>query len=95
MQSKRSYKKGCVIFAVHISSDKGNETEDADVLSRCPVLQQFQHVFPEDIIEFPPHREVDFYIELVLGAAPTLKAPYKMSTPELVDKGYIRPSVSP
>jgi len=53
----------------------------------------------------PSHRELDFSIELVLGAASASKVPYRMSTPELVepklqikeilDKGYIRPSVSP
>ena len=44
---------------------------------------------------------MDFSIKFVLGEAPTSKAPYMMSTPELVQlkemlkKGYIRPSVSP
>jgi len=47
-----------VLFVVHISCDKGKEVEDADVLRRYLVLQQFQDVFPEDISEFPPHREV-------------------------------------
>lgn len=61
-------------------------------------------MFPSDILG-PPQREVDFSIELVPRATPTSKAPYWMSTPELVelklqlkemlDKGYIRPSVSP
>ena len=49
----------------------------------------------------PLHREVEFSIELVAGAAPTSKSPYRMSTPEtielkeMLDKGYIKPSVSP
>eukprot|EP00253_Pinus_taeda_P004224 PITA_04224 len=69
------------------------------------ILQQFQDVFLEDISEFPPHKEVEFSIELVLGATPTSKAPYRMRTLDLVelklqmkemlDKGYIRPSVLP
>ena len=68
-------------------------------------MQQFQDVFPADISELPPQSKVDFSIELVLGAAPASKAHYNMSTLELVelklqlkemlDKGYIRPSVSP
>ena len=51
-----------------------------------------------------PHRKVDFSIELVPGVALASKAPYRMSTPKLVEmkfqwkemlgKGYIRPSVS-
>lgn len=105
MQAKHSHRKGCKLFAGHISSDKGKEVEDVDVLSRYPVLQQFKDVVHEDISKLPPHREVDFSIELVPREALTSKEPYRMSTPELVDlklqlkemldKGYIRPSVSP
>ena len=105
MQAKRNHRKECVLFAVHISSDKGKDVEDAKVLSRYPILQQFQDVFPTNISKFLPHSEVVFYITLVPGATPTSKAPYKISTQELVDlklqlkemldKGYIRPSVSP
>ena len=64
-----------------------------------PFLQQFQDVILAEISELPPHREVDFSIELV-----PWEAPYRMSTPkltklkmqlqELLDKNYIRPSVS-
>ena len=62
-------------------------------------------MFLIDILELSPHREVEFSIEFVPGVAPTSKIPYGMSTPELVDlkvqlkeiidKGYITPSVSP
>eukprot|EP00253_Pinus_taeda_P018170 PITA_18170 len=31
MQEKRSRRKGCVLFIVHISSDKGQDVEDAQV----------------------------------------------------------------
>ena len=34
MQAKRSHRKGCVLFVVHISSDKGKEVEDTNFLSR-------------------------------------------------------------
>ena len=62
-------------------------------------------MFLLDILELPPHREVEFSIELVPGATPASKAPYKMSIEELIEmklqlkemigRGYIRPSVSP
>ena len=62
-------------------------------------------MFPIEILEFTPHRKVDFSIELMPGATPESKAPYRMSTLELVelklqlkevlDKGYMRLSVSP
>eukprot|EP00253_Pinus_taeda_P030224 PITA_30224 len=70
---------------VHISSVKGKEVEDVDALSRYPILQKFKDVFPKDIIEFPPHREVDYYIALVPRAASTSKAPYMMRTLDLVE----------
>lgn len=104
MQEKRSHTKGCVLFAVHISSDKGKDVEDVEVLKKYLVLQQFQDVFSTNILELSPHREEEFSIELVPRESPTSKAPYKMRTPELVklksqlkeiiEKGYIRPSVS-
>ena len=49
MHTKHSHKKCCVMFTVHISSDKVKEVEDADVLRRHRVLLQFQDVFLEDI----------------------------------------------
>jgi hypothetical protein len=62
-------------------------------------------VFPEEILGLPPRRDIDFSIELAPGVVPVSKTLYRMSTPELVelklqlkemmDKGYIRPSVSP
>ena len=104
MKAKHTRKKGCVLYVVHISSDKDKEIEDAYFLSRYPALQQFEYVFLAKISDLPPHREVDFSIELVPRVAPTSKSPYKMSTTKLVEfnlslmemleKGYIRPSVS-
>ena len=64
-----------------------------------------QTLFSEEIPELPPKRELDFTIELVPGVVPCSKAPYRMDIlelnelksqlKELIDKKYIRPSVSP
>jgi hypothetical protein len=43
------------------------------------VLKEFKDVFEE----VPPKRDIDFYINLMSGAAPVSKAPYRMSMPEL------------
>ena len=69
------------------------------------VLKEYSNVFLEEILGLPPKRELDFTIELVPGAVPNSKAPYRMSIlelnelksqlKELIDKNYIRPSVSP
>ena len=69
------------------------------------VIREFKEVFPKEIPPLPPKREIDFSIDLAPGATPVSRAPYRMSPPELIelkmqlqellDKGYIRPSVSP
>jgi hypothetical protein len=59
----------------------------------------------KEIPRLPPKRDIDFSIDLMHGATPISKTPYRMSTPELKElqmqleellkKGYIRSSVSP
>ena len=39
MQENHSSRKGCVLFVVYISSDKGKDVEDVEVLKRYLVLQ--------------------------------------------------------
>ncbi|GKA76432.1 putative reverse transcriptase domain-containing protein [Tanacetum coccineum] len=61
--------------------------------------------FPEDLPGIPPTRQVEFRIDLVPGAAPVARAPYRLAPSEmkelaeqlqeLTDKGFIRPSSSP
>ena len=41
MQAKRSCRKGCVMFVVHISSDKGKDVQDVEIFKRYPLLQKF------------------------------------------------------
>ncbi|GJU40046.1 hypothetical protein Tco_1193003 [Tanacetum coccineum] len=67
--------------------------------------QYFQDVFPEELPGIPPIRDVEFNIELIPGAEPISKAPYRMAPielkelkdqlQELLERGFIRPSVSP
>ncbi|KAD2805327.1 hypothetical protein E3N88_38704 [Mikania micrantha] len=74
-------------------------------LKEVPVVCQFPDVFPEDLTNIPPDREVEFRIDLVPGAKPVAKAPYRLAPTEmkelmtqlqdLLNKGFIRPSISP
>ena len=90
------------MYAAHILEATENETPR---LEDFHVLQEFMDVFPNEISGLPPKRDIDFIIEVVLGEAPVSKIPYRMSTPEmlelkmqlqdLLEKKYIRPSVSP
>ncbi|KAD6455071.1 hypothetical protein E3N88_09777 [Mikania micrantha] len=68
-------------------------------------VREFPKVFPEDINGLPPKRQVEFRIDLVPGATPVAKAPYRLAPTELQelasqlqelsDKGFIHPSSSP
>ncbi|GKG34823.1 hypothetical protein Tco_0437519, partial [Tanacetum coccineum] len=70
-----------------------------------PIIHDFPEVFPDDLPGLPPPRQVEFRIELVLGAAPVARAPYRLALSELKElsdqlkelskKGFIRPSSSP
>ncbi|KAL0536183.1 hypothetical protein IC582_025122 [Cucumis melo] len=82
------------------------DTREADVsLSSEPVVRDYPDIFPEELPGLPPHREVEFAIELEPGTVPISRAPYRMAPAELkelkvqlqelLDKGFIRPSVSP
>ncbi|KAL4038666.1 hypothetical protein IC575_002289 [Cucumis melo] len=82
------------------------DIREVDVsLSSEPVVRDYPDVFPEELPGLPPHREVEFAIELEPGTVPISRAPYKMAPAELkelklqlqelLDKGFIRPSVSP
>ncbi|GJZ69819.1 putative reverse transcriptase domain-containing protein [Tanacetum coccineum] len=84
------------------------ETEDKSEEKRLedmPIVWDFPEVFPEDLPGLPPTRQVEFQIDLVPGATPVARAPYRLTPSELQelctqlqelsDKGFIRPSSSP
>ena len=52
-------------------------------------------MFPEDLPSLPPNGEIEFLIDLVFGIAPTELKELKIQLQELLDKSFIRPSVSP
>jgi len=74
-------------------------------VSDLPVVQEFPEVFPDNITDLPPEREVEFSIDLVPGTSPISMAPYQISASELselkkqlekfLEKQFIMPSVSP
>ncbi|GJR10804.1 hypothetical protein Tco_0793456 [Tanacetum coccineum] len=83
-------------------SDARNKAGPAESGDSC---EDFADVFPEDLLELPPQRQVEFRIDLVPGATPVAKPPYRLAPSEmqelseqlreLQDKGFIRPSHSP
>ncbi|GKG46332.1 hypothetical protein Tco_0501178, partial [Tanacetum coccineum] len=68
-------------------------------------IRDFPEVFPEELHGLLPPRQVKFRIDLIPGAAPVARAPYRLSPSEmkelskqlqeLLEKGFIRLSSSP
>ncbi|GJU10813.1 putative reverse transcriptase domain-containing protein [Tanacetum coccineum] len=86
----------------------GNETlivQEKKRLEDVPIVRDFPEVFPEDLPGLPPTRQVEFQIDLIPGAAPVARAPYRLAPSEMKElseqlkelscKGFIRPSSSP
>ena len=102
LQLRKCLRKKCQVYAAYVEDIATREvSQEADAF---PVLQEFVDVFRE-VPGLPPKRELDFSIDLVSRSVPISKTPYRMGTPELkelqiqleelLNKGYIRPSVSP
>jgi hypothetical protein len=81
-------------------------TSESDLSpSDIPIVSEYLDVFSADITNLPPEREIEFSIDLIPGAEPVSVAPYRMSPlelkelksqlEELIQKHFIRPSVSP
>nr|GFA96177.1 transposon Ty3-G Gag-Pol polyprotein [Tanacetum cinerariifolium] len=84
-----------------LSCIKADEVRLDDIRTVC----DFPEVFPDDLTRLPPVREIEFRIDLIPGALPVVKSPYRLAPSEmqelsnqlkeLQEKGFIRPSHSP
>ncbi|KAL8148236.1 hypothetical protein AgCh_005552 [Apium graveolens] len=101
MQANRLLRQGCEAYLAHVVDTK----KETPILDEIPIVREFPDIFPEELPGFPPDREIEFSIDLIPGSKPVSKAPYRMAPmemkelakqlQELLDKGVIRPSVSP
>ena len=101
MKARRFLRKGCEAFLDLVLDSKRGQINLEDI----PMIKEFPDVFPEELPGLLPKKEVDLSIEVVQGTTPISKAPYRMAPielkklktqlQELLDKGFVRPSVSP
>ncbi|GKA13177.1 putative reverse transcriptase domain-containing protein [Tanacetum coccineum] len=104
-KTQKYMEKGFPIFLAHVTTKEVEDKSEKKRLEDVPIVQDFPEVFPEDLPGLPPTRQVEFQIDLVPGAAPVARAPYRLAPSEmkelseqlkeLSDKGFIRPSSSP
>ncbi|GJU93817.1 putative reverse transcriptase domain-containing protein [Tanacetum coccineum] len=60
-----------------------NAKVDEPKLSGMPVVRDFVDVFPKDLSGLPPPGQVEFHIDLVPGATPVAKSPYRLAPSEM------------
>ncbi|XP_070054141.1 uncharacterized protein [Nicotiana tomentosiformis] len=99
--AQRMVEKRCLAYLAHIR-DSSVEVFSIDSI---PVVREFPEVYPADMPRMPPDRDIDFCIDLASGTQPISIPPYHMAPPELkelkeqlqdlLDKCFIKPSVSP
>ncbi|GJS32822.1 putative reverse transcriptase domain-containing protein [Tanacetum coccineum] len=104
-KTQKYMEKGFPIFLAQVTTKETEDKSEKKRLEDVPTVQDFPEVFPEDLSGLPPTRQVEFQIDLVPGAAPIARAPYRLAPSEmkelseqlkeLSDKGFIRPSSSP
>ena len=101
IRPKKLLNKGCQGYLGHVVL---NDTTPSSV-EEVRVVRHFLDVFPDDLSGLPPVRDVEFTIDLLPGTDPISLVLYRMTPAELrelkiqlqelVDKGFIQPSVSP
>ncbi|GJR31409.1 putative reverse transcriptase domain-containing protein [Tanacetum coccineum] len=104
-KAQKYVEKGCQLFLAQVTVKENKDKSDKKRLEDVPTIRNFLEVFSEDLPGLPPTRQVKFQIDLVPGAAPVARAPYRLAPSEmeelstqlqnLSDKGFIRPSSSP
>ncbi|GJS68976.1 putative reverse transcriptase domain-containing protein [Tanacetum coccineum] len=105
MRTQKYIEKGCQVYLAQVTSKKAKDKSDEKRLEDVPIVREFLKVFPDDLPGLPHARQVEFQIDLVLGAASVARAPYRLAPAkmqelstqlkELSDKGFIRLSSSP
>ena len=98
----REVEVGATCFMIVAQGEKKSTTQQ---IRSIPVVDEYVDVFLDEIPELPPSRDVDFSIDLILGAGPVSMASYRMAPAELVElkkqnedlleKKFIKPSASP
>ena len=94
-------KKGCEAYLACVVNAKVCKPDLADILT----VFEFSDVFLKELLGLPPDRDIEFGIDLISDIRPISRAPYRMAPveqrelktqlQELLDKRFIKPSISP
>ncbi|XP_074362558.1 uncharacterized protein LOC141702846 [Apium graveolens] len=79
LQAKKLLRQGCEAYLAHVVDTK----KETPTLDEIPIVREFPDVFPEELPGLLPDREIKFSIDLIPGAEPVSKAPYRMAPVEI------------
>ena len=68
-------RQGCEAHLAYVIDTKRAESSLLDI----PTVCDYPDVFLEELPELPPHRDIEFAIDLVQGATPASITPYRMA----------------
>ncbi|GJW43541.1 putative reverse transcriptase domain-containing protein [Tanacetum coccineum] len=82
-KTQKYIEKGCQVYLAQVTTKKAEDKSEERRLEDVPIVREFPEVFPEDLPGLPPARQVEFQIDLVPGAAPVARAPYRLAPAEM------------
>ncbi|XP_070049019.1 uncharacterized protein [Nicotiana tomentosiformis] len=101
LKATKMIRKGYIYHLVRVT----DTTIEVPTLQSAPIVNDFPDIFPDELPGVPPDREIDFGIDMIPGTEPISIPLYRMASAELkelkeqlgdlLEKGFIRPSVSP
>ncbi|GJY81295.1 hypothetical protein Tco_0494046 [Tanacetum coccineum] len=77
--ARKYLSRGCQAYMAHVIDTNFEKKSAKDV----PVVNEFLDVFPKDLPGIPPERKVEFRIDLIPGATPIVKTPYRLAPSEM------------
>ncbi|WMV54414.1 hypothetical protein MTR67_047799 [Solanum verrucosum] len=101
LKARKMISKGCIYHLIRVR----DIDFEIPTLESVPIVNEFLKVFLDDLPSIPIEKEIDFGIDLLPDRQPICISPYRMALIELkelkdqlkdlLDKGFIRPSISP
>ncbi|XP_070054051.1 uncharacterized protein [Nicotiana tomentosiformis] len=79
LKARHMVEKGCLAYLDYV----WDTTAESPMIDSAPVVWEFADVFPSDLPGMPPDRDVNFCMDLALGAHPISIPPYRMAPKEL------------
>ena len=101
LKARKFVSKGCIYDLLQVN----DSSVEVPSLQLVPMVKEFPEFFPDDLPEVSLERKIDFGIDIIPDARPISILPYrtepvnlkelKEQPKDLLDKGFIQPSVLP